>query len=68
MRPHHHGRFTNITEQKTLRIGTNLNVQIKDCDLKNAEEAIQLLKLGKLLGKYVNLIPEENRGPCLNFK
>lgn len=34
-----------------------------DCDLKNAEEAIQLLKLGELLSKYVSLIPRESRGP-----
>lgn len=34
-----------------------------DCDLKNAEEAIQLLKLGKLLSKYVNLILEVSMGP-----
>lgn len=31
------------------------------CDLKNAEEAIQLLKLGKLLSKYVNLLPKESK-------
>lgn len=34
-----------------------------DCDLKNAEEAVQLLKLEKLLSKYVNLIPKESMGP-----
>lgn len=31
------------------------------CDLKNAEEAIQLLKLRKLLSKYANLLPKESR-------
>lgn len=38
-----------------------------DCDFKNAEETIQLLKPWKPLNKYVNLIPRGKRGFLLNF-